>query len=299
MPRILRRTIAIVVLLTAWVLLGSDRAPLPMTMGAAVAGPGANQGAASEHTVRAGTEKPQHDLSGLRVLTKVILYVKENYVDPKRVRPREMMVQALEYVEKAVPDVLVEGTADSGRIRVNVNGKTREFEIAHIDSLWKMSFTLKDVFEFISQNMRPMDDTRDVEYAAVNGMLSTLDPHSVLLRPEVFREMKLSTKGEFGGLGFVIQMKEGNLTVVKVLPKTPAYRAGIKKDDLIRKIGEESTVNMDLNEAVSNLFLSQGTIVSTVGHMERKREETRAHADQNDDKYPMAVLINAGSASAS
>ncbi|HZA13353.1 MAG TPA: MXAN_5808 family serine peptidase, partial [Myxococcaceae bacterium] len=400
MPRILRRTIAIVVLLTAWVLLGSDRAPLPMTMGAAVAGPGANQGAASEHTVRAGTEKPQHDLSGLRVLTKVILYVKENYVDPKRVRPREMMVQALEYVEKAVPDVLVEGTADSGRIRVNVNGKTREFDIGHIDSLWKMSFTLKDVFEFISQNMRPMDDTRDVEYAAVNGMLSTLDPHSVLLRPEVFREMKLSTKGEFGGLGFVIQMKEGNLTVVRVLPKTPAYRAAIKKDDVIRKIEEESTVNMDLNEAVSKLrgpvdsrvtitvdrkgwekaqvmtitratitiesvqskllsgnvgyirlknfqgnttrdlqaaldelsqqtraegglkglvldlrgnpgglleqaiqvsdqFLSSGTIVSTVGFSDKLREEKKARRDPNDDRLPMAVLVNSGSASAS
>src|ERR671918_353775 len=400
MPRILRRTIAIVVLLTAWVLLGSDRAPLPMTMGAAVAGPGANQGAASEHTVRAGTEKPQHDLSGLRVLTKVILYVKENYVDPKRVRPREMMVQALEYVEKAVPDVLVEGTAANGRIRVNVNGKTREFDIGHIDSLWKMSFTLKDVFEFISQNMRPMEDTRDVEYAAVNGMLSTLDPHSVLLRPEVFREMKLSTKGEFGGLGFVIQMKEGNLTVVRVLPKTPAYRAAIKKDDVIRKIEEESTVNMDATEAASKLrgpvdsrvtitvdrkgwekaqvmtitratitiqslqskllsgnvgyirlknfqgnttrdlqaaldelsqqaraegglkglvldlrgnpgglleqaiqvsdqFLSSGTIVSTVGFSDKLREEKKARRDPNDDRLPMAVLVNSGSASAS
>src|SRR5687767_2829347 len=116
-----------------------------------------------------------------------------------------------------------------------------------------MSFTLKDSFRYINENMQPMEDTRDVEYAAVNGMLSKLDPHSVLLRPEMYREMKLATKGEFGGLGFVIQMKEGALTVVKVLPKTPAYRAGIKKDDVITRIGEESTVNMDLNEAVSKL----------------------------------------------
>jgi carboxyl-terminal processing protease len=399
MPRILRRTVAIVVLLTTWALLGSDRAPLPVTMGEAVAGP-PNYASPSEHASRSGTDKPQHDLSSLRTLTKVILYVKENYVDPKRVKPREMMVQALEYVEKAVPDVLVEGTAESGRIRVNVNGKNREFDIGHIDSLWKMSFTLKDVFEFISENMRPMEDTRDVEYAAVNGMLSTLDPHSVLLRPEIFREMKLSTKGEFGGLGFVIQMKEGNLTVVRVLPKTPAYRAGIKKDDVIRKIEEESTVNMDLNEAVSKLrgpvdskvtitldrkgwerpqvmtitratitiesvqskllagnvgyvrlknfqgnttrdlqaaiedlaqhakgdgglkglvldlrgnpgglleqaiqvsdqFLSNGTIVSTVGFSDKLREEKKARRDPNDDKLPMAVLVNSGSASAS
>src|SRR5215472_10366792 len=113
--------------------------------------------------------------------------------------------------------------------------------------------SMKDVFDYIGRNMRSIEDTRDVEYAAVNGMLSTLDPHSVLLKPEMYREMKLQTKGEFGGLGFVIQMKEGNLTVVRVLPKTPAYKAGIRKDDQISKIGEESTVNMDLNEAVSKL----------------------------------------------
>jgi carboxyl-terminal processing protease len=368
-------------------------------MNEAVAGPAARVG--DKEDPPRSIDKPQHDLSSLRVFTKVILYVKDNYVDPKRVKPKEMMINALEYVEKSVPDVLVDGSAETGRLKLNVNGKTREFDISHVDSLWKMSFTLKDVFDYVSKNMRPMEDTRDIEYAAVNGMLQTLDPHSVLLRPEMYREMKLTTKGEFGGLGFVIQMKEGNLTVVKVLPKTPAYRAGIKKDDQIRRIGEESTVNMDLNEAVSklrgpvdskvtitvgrrswdkpqamtvtraliniesvqskllasnvgyvrlknfqgnttrhlqaslaqlsseaqangsalkglvldlrgnpgglleqaiqvsDLFLSQGTIVATVGYSDKLREEKKAHADEGDTAYPIAVLVNAGSASAS
>jgi carboxyl-terminal processing protease len=395
MPRIFRRFLAIVALLGAWAFVGKDRAPVPL-LADAVAGPAAraDMGGESYHS-----DKP-HDLSSLRIFTKVILYVKDNYVDPKRVKPKEMMIAALEYVEKAVPDVMVDGNADTGKVKVNVNGKVRDFDISKVDSLWKMSFTLKDVFDFISKNMRPVEDTRDVEYAAVNGMLSTLDPHSVLLRPEVYREMKLTTKGEFGGLGFVIQMKEGNLTVVKVLPKTPAYRAGIKKDDVIQKIGEESTVNMDLNEAVSKLrgpvdtkvvitvmrkawdhpnvmtlaratisiesvqskllagdvgyvrlknfqgnttrdlqqaiadlakqaestggmkgivldlrgnpgglleqaiqvsdtFLSSGVIVATVGLSEKLREEKRAHPDDGDLTYPLAVLVNAGSASAS
>jgi carboxyl-terminal processing protease len=294
----------------------------------------------------------------------------------------------------------VEADKDRQKLHLNVNGKTRDFDISHVDSLWKMSFQMKDVFEFIGTNLRPSEDTRDVEYAAVNGMLSTLDPHSVLLKPEYYREMRLTTKGEFGGLGFVIQMKESNLTVVRVLPKTPAARAGIRKDDQIKKIGEESTINMDLNEAVSklrgpvdsrvtitverksldkpmvltlaratisiesaqskllagnvgyirlksfqgnttrdmqtalgklqgdaeatgglkglvldlrgnpgglleqaiqvsDLFLSQGTIVTTVSLSERQREEKRAHADDGDNRYPLAVLVNPGSASAS
>ncbi|MCP3061927.1 S41 family peptidase [Myxococcus sp. K38C18041901] len=398
MPRFLRRISAVAVLLGAWALVGSHRAPIPLMMGAAEAGQA--QGTWDGSLPSAKGEKAPHDLNSLRVLTKVILYVKENYVDPKRIKPKEMMISSLEYVEKSVPDVLVDGNPETGKLSVNVNGKSREFDIAHVDSLWKMSFALKDVFDFLSKNMRPIEDTRDIEYAAVNGMLSTLDPHSVLLRPELYREMKLSTKGEFGGLGFVIQMREGNLTVVKVLPKTPAHRAGIQKDDRIKKIGEESTVNMDLNEAVSKLrgpvdsrititverdgwekprvmtvaramisiesvqhkmlsgnvgyirlknfqgnttrdleaglgelrkqadakggfkglvldlrgnpgglleqaiqvsdtFLSSGTIVATVGLSDKLREEKRARPTEGEDSYPIAVLVNAGSASAS
>jgi carboxyl-terminal processing protease len=395
MPRMLRRIIAVAVLLGAWALVGSDRAPIPLTMGAAQASQGWN-GSASQKEGKA-----PHELAALRVFTKVVISVKENYVDPKRVKPKEMMISALEYVEKSVPDVLVEGNAETGKLALNVNGKQKEFDISHVDSLWKMSFTLKDVFEFVSKNMRPIDDTRDIEFAAVQGMLSTLDPHSQLLRPEVYREMKVSTKGEFGGLGFVIQMREGNLTVVKVLPKTPAHKAGIQKDDQIKRIGEESTVNMDLNEAVSKLrgpedtrvtitverkswdkprtmtlsrakieletvqhkllaqnigyvrlksfgnyttrdlvnamedmrkqaqakggtmkglvldlrgnpgglleqaiqvsdmFVSNGVIVATVGLSDKLREEKRARPTEGEEDYPIAVLVNAGSASAS
>ena len=395
MPRFFRRFFAIVLLLGAWALAGSDRAPRPLTLADSAARPTPR----SDSEARGG-DKSAHDLSSLRVFTKVILYIKDNYVDPKRVNPKQMMIAALEYVEKTVPDVIVDGNADTGKLKLTVNGKVRDFDISHVDSLWKMSFTMKDVFDYIGRNMRSIEDTRDVEYAAVNGMLSTLDPHSVLLKPEMYREMKLQTKGEFGGLGFVIQMKEGNLTVVRVLPKTPAYKAGIRKDDTIQKIGEESTVNMDLNEAVSKLrgavdskvtitvdrkswdkpqvmaltramisiesvqqkllaqsvgyvrlvnfqgnttrdlqsalhqlakeaepnggmkgvvldlrgnpgglleqaiqvsdmFLSQGTIVSTVGLSDKLREEKRAHPDEGDNLYPVVVLVNAGSASAS
>src|SRR5215813_11116375 len=398
MPRLMRRSLLVLALLGAWALLARDHAPLPFTVGEAVAGPGA-RGEGSTDVLRNG-DRPPHDLSALKIFNKVVIYVKDAYVDPKRINPREMMVASLEQVERTVPDVMVEADKDRQTLHLNVNGKTRDFDISHVDSLWKMSFQMKDVFEFIGNNLRPSEDTRDVEYAAVNGMLSTLDPHSVLLKPEYYREMRLTTKGEFGGLGFVIQMKESNLTVVRVLPRTPAARAGIKKDDQIKKIGEESTVNMDLNEAVSklrgpvdsrvtitvdrkgqdkpmvltlaratisiesvqskllagnvgyirlknfqgnttrdmqtalgklqsdaeasgglkgvvldlrgnpgglleqaiqvsDLFLSQGTIVTTVSLSERQREEKRAHADDGDNKYPLAVLVNPGSASAS
>ena len=272
----LKRASLILCLLLAWAFLGNQRIPLHLTTTEAMAAP--TRGNGDEADERGGKS---HELSALRVFSKVIIYVKDNYVDPRRVKPKEMMVSALEWVEKQVPDVMVDGTAESGKLKLNVNGKVKEFDLSHVDSLWKMSFTLRDVFDFTSRNMRPVEDTRDIEYAAINGMLQTLDPHSILLKPEMYREMKLTTKGEFGGLGFVIQMKEGNLTVVKVLPKTPAARAGIKKDDQISKIGEESTVNMDLNEAVGKL---RGAVDSRVVITVNRK----AWENPSDDAQPRA-----------
>jgi carboxyl-terminal processing protease len=74
--------------------------------------------------------------------------------------------------------------------------------------------------------------------------------------------MKLQTRGEFGGLGFVIAMRDGNLTVVKVLKGTPAQRAGVKGKDVIQKIEEQSTINMDLQDAVDRLRGKPQTKVS-------------------------------------
>ena len=77
--------------------------------------------------------------------------------------------------------------------------------------------------------------------------------HSVLLEPKYFKEMRLQTRGEFGGLGFVVGMRDGNLTVMKVLKGTPAQRSGIRAKDVISRIEEQSTINMDVQDAVDRL----------------------------------------------
>ena len=120
--------------------------------------------------------------------------------------------------------------------------------------------------DFVQDHLVAHKNLGDVEYAAANGMLQTLDPHSVLLEPKYFKEMRLQTRGEFGGLGFVIGMRDGNLTVVKVLKGTPAQRAGIRAKDVISRIEEQSTINMDVQDAVDRLRGKPGTRVNvTVG----------------------------------
>lgn len=96
-------------------------------------------------------------------------------------------------------------------------------------------------------------EQKDLVYSAIKGMLNSLDPHSAFMTPEMYKEMQVDTKGEFGGLGIQIGIKDGMLTVIAPLEDTPAFRAGIKAGDKILKINNEPTKNMSLHDAVSKM----------------------------------------------
>lgn len=94
---------------------------------------------------------------------------------------------------------------------------------------------------------------KDLIYGAIKGMLGSLDPHSGFMTPEMYKEMQVDTKGEFGGIGIQIGIKEGMLTVIAPIEDTPAYKAGIKAGDKIIKINNEYTKDMGLHDAVSKM----------------------------------------------
>ena len=152
-------------------------------------------------------------------------------------------------------------------MKVRVDTQEKEFRVDNVQGPWDVSARLRDVFAFMQDGLRGTEvDLREVEYAACNGMLHTLDPHSVLLSPEQYKEMNLSTSGQFGGLGIVISIRDQQLTVINPMPGTPAGRAGIRKYDRIVKINGESTLNMGLNEAVAHLRGAPGTKVTVWIH---------------------------------
>ncbi len=103
--------------------------------------------------------------------------------------------------------------------------------------------------------------TKDLVYGAVKGMLNSLDPHSGFMTPDAYKEMQVDTKGEFGGLGIQIGIKDNTLTVIAPIEDTPAYKAGIKAGDKIIKINDESTRDMGLVEAVNRMRGPKGTSV--------------------------------------
>ncbi len=96
-------------------------------------------------------------------------------------------------------------------------------------------------------------DSKDLIYGALKGMLSSLDPYSQFLDPDTYKEMKVTTGGEFGGLGIEISIRDNLLTVISPIAGTPAYRIGIKAYDRILKIDDESTKDITLIEAVKKM----------------------------------------------
>lgn len=211
---------------------------------------------------QAAKEQESYDLRRLRVLSRVVLKVKESYVEPNRVDSRRMLLGGLNAIQRAVAPVLVHYHEGDPKVQVKLYDKTAEFRVDDVTAPWKLTERFREIFGFLQDNLREEDlELRDVEYAAANGMLRTLDPHSVLLTPDVYNEMRTSTRGQFGGLGIVIALREGLLTIIRPLPGTPAERAGLLKNDRIVKIDEESTLNMPLDEAVKRLRGTPGSSV--------------------------------------
>ena len=125
--------------------------------------------------------------------------------------------------------------------------------------------TFTEVFSRIKADyVEPVDDKKLLR-DAIQGMLSGLDPHSSFLDPEAFKEMRVGTEGEFGGLGFEVTMEDGFVKVVSPIEDTPAARAGLKTGDLIIRLDSKAVKGMSLNEAVKMMRGKPGSdIVLTV-----------------------------------
>jgi carboxyl-terminal processing protease len=96
------------------------------------------------------------------------------------------------------------------------------------------------------------EDPKLIE-AAINGMLTALDPHSAYLNPKHFRDMQVQTRGEFGGLGIEVTMENGVVKVVAPIDDTPASRAGLMSGDLITHLDKEQILGLTLQEAVEKM----------------------------------------------
>lgn len=122
--------------------------------------------------------------------------------------------------------------------------------------------TFAETLSLVKKNYVEEVDEKDLVYGAIKGMLNSLDPHSSFMAPEHFKEMQIDTKGEFGGLGIQIGIKDKILTIISPIDDTPAFKAGVKAGDKIVKIDGETTKDITIHDAVTKLRGPKGTSVT-------------------------------------
>ena len=124
---------------------------------------------------------------------------------------------------------------------------------ANQQDVYKQLNLFGEVYERVRSEYVEQIKDKDLIEAAINGMLQSLDPHSSYLNAESFEEMKVQTKGEFGGLGIEVTMENGLVKVVSPIDETPAAKAGILSGDFISHINEEAVMGLSLSEAVDKM----------------------------------------------
>lgn len=128
-----------------------------------------------------------------------------------------------------------------------------------------------DVFDKVRSDYVERPDENKLVESAVNGMLSSLDPHSSYMDAKSYRDMQVQTRGSFGGLGIEVTMEDGLVKVVSPIDETPAARAGVLANDLIVAIDGEQVQGLSLNQAVDKM---RGPVDSTVKLTIRRANRT-------------------------
>jgi carboxyl-terminal processing protease len=132
----------------------------------------------------------------------------------------------------------------------------------HASETYEELKTFSEVLNQVQKHYVDETKPKDLIQGAIRGMLSTLDPHSAYMTPEMYKEMQVETRGEFGGVGIQIGVKDNRLAVIAPIEGTPAHRAGIKAGDFIVKVNEDPTKDLTLMDAVQKMRGPKGSKVN-------------------------------------
>jgi carboxyl-terminal processing protease len=147
---------------------------------------------------------------------------------------------------------------------------------------YRMLGLFGDVLDTVEhQYVTPVDDTKLIQ-SAIDGMLTSLDPHSGYLDAENFQEMRDQTRGEYGGLGLEVTSEDGVVKIITPMDDTPAARAGLKPGDYITAVNGESVLGLSVNDAVKEMRGKPGEPVTLT--------IAREHADPFDVKLVREII---------
>jgi len=212
------------------------------------------------------------EASAAILLDSIVSLVQNYYVDSERVAGEQLIAGTMRSLAYAIPEMRFEDTEQSyslsGRAeRIEFN---RGSDLAYEEVLGR----LKSLVGFCDRiNIATLMDQsenimlgaeRDSTTIVLNALLSSLDAHSSLLSSEAYMDLRQGTEGAFGGLGVLVGVHENVLTVLKPLPKSPALRMGVKKNDKILSIDGFSTYGLGLDKLISHMRGEPGSSAQLV-----------------------------------
>ena len=195
------------------------------------------------------------------LIAEVLMRVQLDYVDPNRLIPRRLLQGALDELSFAIPEIQVslQWELNPHLLNLMVDSGHEEISFQSLRDLDELNQLLQRVVSSIKQSWSESAQIYKVEYALIVGLLSELDPHSTLLPKDFYKEFQVNTRGNFGGVGVVVGIRNNQMTVITPIEGTPADKAGIRAMDRIVRIGDEETKNMNLTDTVNKLRGKAGT----------------------------------------
>ena len=177
------------------------------------------------------------------LLTWSAYLIDVDYYDRGRFDLRRQLESTLRALEEHAPEV--SGALDENSIDMTVEAARRRIDFSPPTTMVEASDVVASVLGFAQEVLSlPDEDLHKLEYAAIDGLLAPLDPHTVLLPPEAAADLGVKTRGHFGGIGAEIRSFDRRILIARVLPESPAEKAGAEDGDLLVKIDGQSTVNM-------------------------------------------------------
>jgi carboxyl-terminal processing protease len=199
---------------------------------------------------------------GATLSTEVLGYVSRLYIEPERSGLKPFVTSALDRLETHYPEILASVDEDAGKATLRVDREKRVFDLPPEGSLLEAAGLLDDIVDFIAGHLSPPVDVEKLRYETLRGGLRSLDPHSRLHDPRSAGEFNARTTGSFGGVGFTVNSIEEKMTVLEVMPETPAARVGLAQGDGILAVDGTATDGMTVRDLVDRVRGEPGTEVT-------------------------------------
>lgn len=196
--------------------------------------------------------REEAETAPLPVLHSTLRLVRDKYVEPARIVPRELFLGALRQLERDLEPVVASTNDATGVVEVRADERTMSFALAKVKGLWDVAAQLREVFAFLRSALHDQGPValRDLEIAACKGLLASLDGDNAWMETDA---------PPAAGLGVAVSLHDGALIIQRVVPGSAASRSGLERQDAITKIDDKLVREMTLDEALENLRGTMGS----------------------------------------